>query len=111
LNRFATSPSPVTFFRRNPQTSILNCSVGLPSMRWNSLPDWLLGTTLVTGCCMLLAHTSMASSQQASPTPTPTPTPAPSPSPSPAASPQAPKHTAPEFLVMIDPSHGGDDTG
>jgi N-acetylmuramoyl-L-alanine amidase len=59
-------------------------------------------------------------SQKHSPTPSPSPSPVSGATPSPApkvsqqASPQespTPKKTAPEFLVVVDPSHGGEDKG
>src|SRR5262245_14947838 len=81
-------------------------------MRLSRLPAWSLGVAVFLGggfmglsrmASTLGAQVATASQQPALP--------APSPSPPASSSPQAAKRVAPEFFVMIDPSHGGDDKG
>ena len=57
-------------------------------------------------CCLLTSQTVV---QQKPSTPGPSPVPAPIVSPSPGI--EAAKPAEPEFFVLIDPSHGGDDRG
>jgi N-acetylmuramoyl-L-alanine amidase len=66
--------------------------------------------------CLAIGPATAAQNQTPSPTPSnsPAPTQSPTANASPQASPQeqpSPKKIAPEFLVIIDPSHGGDDNG
>lgn len=74
-------------------------------MRLNSLSACLLSAAALLGGLVLLLHMAPATAAAhqgftASPSPSPTP-----------ASSETPKRLVPEFFIMIDPSHGGDDKG
>jgi N-acetylmuramoyl-L-alanine amidase len=67
----------------------------------------------VIGCVLLLC-TAIQNPADSSAQPTPAPQPAQTPADSPSQTQQATEphaHAQPEFLVVIDPSHGGDDAG
>ncbi|HLY92229.1 MAG TPA: N-acetylmuramoyl-L-alanine amidase [Candidatus Angelobacter sp.] len=81
-------------------------------MRWINWKQLLAAAAL---CCALAISGSSASPQfpaaNAQQSATPQQTPAPAASPAPQPSPAAESQHRPEFFVMIDPSHGGCDTG
>ena len=76
-------------------------------MRWSSPHLSMTGVALVFLLCWL--PFSQAVAQQQPSTPRLSPAPAPNASPSPSA--ETEKPAEPEFFVLIDPSHGGEDRG
>lgn len=80
-------------------------------MRWNNAGFRTLALTALAGTVLNLGASPQ--NKKASPTPQPSATPRRSPSPAktPQMSTEKQKHAQPEFLVLIDASHGGDDRG